>query len=247
MKLWFSIFDRNDYKGSESTFYNPDDCHFSKKITDNFNIISKELNEYLAEHQLQGYFNTTMVARQNTWKTISIKTWDVEVYENHRYFPETKKIIDSIPGLVSASFNLLEPHGHIISHCGDTNGIFRCHLGLSIPGKAPECGFKVRDEWRSWESGKLLVFVDALRHEAINNTNENRFIFLFDVVRDEVLPKKRFVCAMVLTGLFLQSLAEKFKLLYKTPLFIQRIFAGAFLPLVYVAIPVRNFLYKARR
>lgn len=247
MKLWFSIFDKNDYEGNEPAFYNPDDYHFSKIITENFEVISKELNDYLSGHQLQGYFNTTMVAQKNTWKTISIKTWDVEMYENHRYFPKTKAIIDSIPGLVSASFNLLEPHGHIVSHCGDTNGIFRCHLGLSIPGKAPECGFKVRNEWRSWEQGKLLVFVDALRHEAINNTNQNRFIFLFDVVRKEALPKKRFVCAMVLTGLFLQSLAEKFKVLYKTPPFMQRFFARAFLPLVYIAIPVRNFFYKVKR
>jgi ornithine lipid ester-linked acyl 2-hydroxylase len=247
MKLWFSIFDRNDYKGNDPDFFNPEEYHFSKIICDNYSVINKELNAYLKKNKLQGYFNSTMVAEANTWKTISLKTWDVEIYEHHKYFPETLEIIKSIPGLVSASFNLLEPKGHIIPHCGDTNGIFRCHLGLSIPGKTPECGFRVGDEWRSWEEGKLLVFVDAKNHEAINNTDKNRFIFLFDVVRDEVLSKKRFICSTVLTSLFLQARAEKFKILYRSPEGLQKVVAKMLTPLAFMAIPVRNAIYKFRK
>ncbi len=246
-KIWFSIFDRSDYKDNELNFFNPDDYHFSKIILDNFNSINQELINYLETHELESYFNTSMVAKANTWKTVSLKAWDVEVYEHHKYFPKTLQIIESIPGLVSASFNLLEPHGHIIPHCGDTNAIFRCHLGLSIPGKVPECGFRVKDEWRDWEIGKLLVFVDANNHEAINNTEENRFIFLFDIVRDEYLEKKRLVCSTVLTSLFLQKMAETFKLLYKAPMWLQKLAAKCLIPFAYVAIPVRNFLYKFKK
>ncbi|HWY37077.1 MAG TPA: aspartyl/asparaginyl beta-hydroxylase domain-containing protein [Bacteroidia bacterium] len=247
MKLWFSIFDRNDYKGSEPEFFDPSDYRFSDIILKNYDVINRELNAYLQKNKLKGYFNTTMVAEANSWRTISLKTWGVEMYENHRYFPETISIIRSVPGLVSASFNLLEPRGHIIPHCGDTNGIFRCHFGLSIPGKIPDCGFKVRNEWRSWENGKLLVFVDANKHEAINNTDQNRFIFLFDVVREEMLHRKKFICAMVLTSLFLQARAEKFRFLYKAPMFMQKLIAGLLMPLVYVAIPIRNSLYKFKK
>ena len=247
MKLWFSIFDRNDYKGNEPNFFDPEKYHFSKIISANYSVINKELSTYLESNKLQGYFNSTMVAQANTWKTISLKTWDVEIYEHHKYFPNTLAIIRSIPGLVSASFNLLEPKGHIIPHCGDTNGIFRCHLGLSIPGKIPECGFRVRDEWRSWENGKLLVFVDANNHEAINNTNGNRFIFLFDVVRDEVLSSKRFICSTVLTSLFLQARAEKLKILYKAPVGLQKAVAKILTPFAYLAIPVRNAVYKFKK
>jgi hypothetical protein len=244
MKLWFSLFNKNAYKGAEPSFFAPEDYAFSKVICDNFEIISAELNDYLKQHELQGYFNTTMVTKANTWKTISLKTWDVEIYENQKHFPKTTAIIHSIPGLVSASFNLLEPKGHIIPHCGDTNGIFRCHLGLSIPGTLPECGFRVGSEWRNWENGKLLVFVDANNHEAINNTSQNRFIFLFDIIREEVLPQKRTICATVLTGLFLQSAAEKFKFLYKTPELVRKTGARLFIPMIRIAIPVRNRLKK---
>ncbi len=244
MKLWFSIFDKTDYKGNEPYFFNPNNYQFSKIISDNYIVINEELITYLQKNELQSYFNTSMVSKVNTWKTISLKTWNVEIYENHQYFPKTLQIIKSIPGLVSASFNLLQPNGHIVPHCGDTNGIFRCHLGLSIPGEIPACGFRVGNEWRSWENGKILVFVDAHNHEAVNNTNQNRFIFLFDVVRDEVLNKKKFICATVLTSLFLQGWAEKINILYKAPMWMQKLSGKTLMPLAFIAIPIRNFLYK---
>jgi aspartyl/asparaginyl beta-hydroxylase (cupin superfamily) len=244
---WFSIFNKSDYKGNEPNFFNPDDCHFSKIIKDNYQLISTELTNYLETYEMESYFNTTMVAKQNSWKTISLKWWDVQIYEHHKYFPQTLKVINSIPGLISASFNLLEPGGHIIPHCGDTNAIFRCHLGLSIPGKIPECGFRVNNEWRSWEEGELLVFVDANKHEAINNTSQNRFIFLFDVVRDEYINHKKLVCSTVLAGLFLQKMAETIKFLYKAPLWLQKIAATLLIPFAYIAVPIRNGIYYFKK
>lgn len=243
-KLWFSIFDREIYGGHEPPFFNANNYTFTEIIKSNYPVIEQELFEYLQSHQLQSYFNETMVASKNSWKTISLKTWNIELYENHQFFPKTLQIINSIPSLVSASFNLLEPKGHIVPHCGDTNGIFRCHLGLSIPAEVPTCGFRVKDEWRSWKNGELLVFVDANNHEAINLSDNNRFIFLFDIVREEYIAKKHTICATVITSLFMQNLAEKFNILYKLPFFIQKIIAVLLIPFAYVAIPIRNFIYK---
>jgi aspartyl/asparaginyl beta-hydroxylase (cupin superfamily) len=247
MKLWFSIFDKNDYKGNEPDFFNPDEYAFSKIICDHYAVINQELIAYLEKNKLPSYFNSSMVDRENSWKTISLKTWDVENYENYKFFPETLQIIKSIPSLVSASFTLLEPNSRIVAHCGDTNGIFRCHLGLSIPGKIPACGFRVGNEWRSWENGKLLVFTDAINHEAVNHTNQNRYIFLFDIIRPECIAEKRLICSTVLAALFLQKLAEAFKIFYKSPLWVQKVSANLLIPLVYIAIPVRNFLYKFKK
>lgn len=243
-QLWYSLFDRNDYKGSEPDFFDPANYSFSEIIRSNYPVIEQELSNYLKSHQLQSYFNETMVASKNSWKTISLKTWNIELYENHQFFPKTLQIINSIPGLVSASFNLLEPKGHIVPHCGDTNGIFRCHLGLSIPAKIPLCGFRVKDEWRSWKEGELLVFTDANNHEAINLSDNNRYIFLFDIVREEFMKKKHTICATVITSLFMQKLAEKYNVLYKLPFFIQKIIARLLIPTAYIAIPIRNLLYK---
>lgn len=242
--LWFSIFDKIEYQGNEPSFFDPSNYTFSEIIKSSYPIIEQELFEYLKSYQLQSYFNETMVSSKNSWKTISLKTWNIKLYENYKFFPKTLNIINSVPGLVSASFNLLEPKGHIIPHCGDTNGIFRCHLGLSIPAEIPLCGFRVKDDWRSWKNGELLVFVDANNHEAINLSDDNRFIFLFDIIREEYIHKKHTICATVITSLFMQKIAEKYNILYKLPLFIQKVIAKILIPAAYIAIPIRNFLYK---
>ena len=243
MKLWFSLYDRKDYTGGEVPFFDTSAISFAKLFESNYAIIKEELEHYLESHNLQSYFNTSMVATKNSWKTISLRSWDIHLYENYKYFPKTLELINRVDGLVSASFNLLEPKASIKPHCGDTNGIYRCHLGLQIPGTIPDCGFRVKDEWRSWEEGKLLVFVDANNHEAINLTNENRFIFLFDVVRPEVIGKKNYICSTVLTSLFMQKRAEGLAVLYKAPMWSQKMAAVCLVPFAFIASRLRNFLY----
>jgi ornithine lipid ester-linked acyl 2-hydroxylase len=246
MSIWYSLFDREKYKGTEPFFYDSEKLSFSSIITSNYQIIKHELFEYLQQNDLPNYFNSTMVQKQNSWQTISLRTWKVNLYQNYTSFPKTLSVINKVPGLVSASFTLLKPNGKIVPHCGDTNAIYRCHLGLKIPSDLPHCGFKVGTETKSWEEGELLIFTDAHEHEAFNNTNEDRLLFLFDIVKDEHLHKKQWICATVLTSLFLQQCAEKFNFLYKIPMFLSKIIAYCLVPLAYIAIPVRNFIHKLK-
>ena len=242
-KLWFSLYDRNNYTGSEPAFYDPSSLSFAKLFEENASAIKVELEQYLRNNQLQSYFNTTMVETQHTWKTISLKWWGIQFYKNQQSFPITTKVIKSVDGLVSASFNLLQAGGKIKPHCGDTNAIYRVHLGIEVPDTIPKCGFRVRDEWRSWEEGKLLVFVDSVHHEAINVSSKDRFIMSFDVIRPEFKHQKSYICAVVLTSLFLQNRAETFGFLYKTPLWFQQAVGIVLVPFAFAAIRVRNVLY----
>ena len=114
---------------------------------------------------------------------------------------------------------------------------------MEIPDTIPQCGFRVKNEWRSWEEGKLLVFVDANNHEAINLTNKDRFIFLFDVIRPEFISKRNYISSTVLTSLFLQKRVEGFPFLYKSPLWTQVIAGHVLTPFAFVAARIRNFLY----
>jgi aspartyl/asparaginyl beta-hydroxylase (cupin superfamily) len=243
-KLWFSLYDRKEYTGNEPAFYDTNTLGFAKLFENNWTVIKSELEEYLKSHQLQSYFNSTMVAEQHSWKTISLKWWGINFYKNQNDFPETTKLLRSIDGLVSASFNLLQSGGRIRPHCGDTNGIYRVHLGLEIPGTIPECGFRVKEDWRSWEEGKILVFVDANNHEAINMSPNNRFIFLFDVVRPEYRHQKNYISSTVISSLFIQKRAESLKLLYKSPMWIQKTVGFLLVPFAYVSIQLRNGLFS---
>lgn len=242
-KLWYSLFERGEYKSDEPAFIEPHTLRFTSILEDNFDIIKAEFWNYSSANNLKTYFNSTMVEQQNSWKTVSVITWGIKMYENFKYFPKTLALIKSIDGVVSVSFSYLEAGGKIKPHCGDTNGIYRCHLPIKVPGPIPMCGFRVKDEWRSWEEGKLLVFIDANPHEAINLTPDGRYIMIIDVIRSEVRSKKGWICATVRTSLFLQRIAERVPLLYKLPIIAQFLIAVSLIPCAYVAIPLRNLLY----
>ncbi len=215
-KLWFSIFDFSfDYKSTEPPFVDPGSFDWANDLEANAHFIREELTTYLAKKKLQGYFNTSMVSKKNSWRTIALKTWSVELFKNQKEFPVTTQLINKYPQIISASFNLLESNSSILPHCGDTNAIYRCHLGLDIPAGLPDCGFRVKNETKAWENNKWLVFMDAYEHEAWNNSNKDRYIFLMDVLRDDFKPKKGLVCSTVLTSLFLQKKAETYKRLLK--------------------------------
>jgi aspartyl/asparaginyl beta-hydroxylase (cupin superfamily) len=212
-KLWFSIYDFSfNYQGPESSFIDQK-FQWSQELAANWEKIRDELFDYIRTNQLDAYFNTSMVNTRNTWRTIALKTWSIELFRNQKKFPYTTSLINKYPQILSASFNLLEPGGRIKPHCGDTNAIYRCHLGLDIPATLPETGFRVRSEERSWKNGEWLIFTDAYVHEAWNNSPRERYIFLIDVLRDEYSGQKTKVCSTVLTSLFLQKRAEKYKLL----------------------------------
>ncbi len=242
-QLWFSIFDiSGSYKGPESEYIEPVNFEWSKVLQENFEIIRSEFYEYFNQQDLLPYFNSNMVTAENGWRTIALKTWSVELYKNQKKFPKTTELLNRFPEIISASFNLLEPQSKILPHCGDTNAIYRCHLGISIPGGLPECGFKVKDRILPWKEKEWLVFVDAHNHEAFNNTDKPRIILLLDVLRNEFKDRKQVVTSTVLTSLFIQKRAMSYKFIHKaSPLFI-KVFTKTLRPFAYLAIQLSNIL-----
>ncbi len=243
--LWFSILSKDaKYSSDEPAFIDVKEFDWVKNTESMTNSIREELLEYLKKSNLPSYFNTKMSEDVKKWKTVSLKWWTLEFYRNQQHFPITTKFINSIPHLVSASFNLLEPHSRILPHCGDTNGIYRCHLGLIIPGELPDCGFRVENEKKPWKEGEWLIFIDAKEHEAWNSTDKDRLILVIDIIRPAYFSKKNSICSIVLTGLFLQRRAEKYHFLYKLKDcgLIRKTWVGILTPFCYVSIKIRNVL-----
>ncbi|MGZ4034544.1 MAG: aspartyl/asparaginyl beta-hydroxylase domain-containing protein [Bacteroidia bacterium] len=241
-KVWFSIYDFSfDYKGSEPEFINPELFPWAADIAQHYQAMMDELKSFVKAHELPSYFNASMVNKKNTWKTIPLKTWSIERHKNQKDFPFTTSLINKYPEIISSSFNLLQARGKIHAHCGDTNAIYRCHLGLDIPKGLPDCGFKVREEKRSWENGKWLVFMDAYVHEAWNDTDEDRYIFVIDVLRPEYFSKKMYVSATVTTSLSLQRRWEKYKSLRNLPVPLLKLSAKFLRPFAQLSIHFVNF------
>src|SRR5690606_1134471 len=104
-----------------------------------------------------------------------------------KMLPVTWKVFRSVPGITSVSISRLIAGVTIPAHHGDTNAIYRCHLGIKIPAGAPACAFVVEDEVREWKEGQILSFCDARYHYAQNLTAEDRYVILFDVMRPEFI------------------------------------------------------------
>lgn len=125
-----------------------------------------------------------------------------------RECPGTVNLLRDIPGLVSASVSIMEPHAEIKPHFGDTDAIYRCHLGLVIPGGLPGCGIRVGYEDRAWQHGQLIVFNDANYHTAWNQTDQRRIVMILDIIRPEYLRQQKWICSLVLASIFRQLLSE---------------------------------------
>jgi aspartyl/asparaginyl beta-hydroxylase (cupin superfamily) len=85
-------------------------------------------------------------------------------------------------------FSLLRAGARIAPHTGTHNARLICHLPLIVP---PNCGFRVGNEVRQWEEGKLLIFDDTIEHEAWNDSGEDRVVLIFDIWRPELSARER--------------------------------------------------------
>lgn len=219
MNIWYNYWNPPYANATDPNFFDPNDYEWANIITQNWELIRDELYTLLAQRdgRLIPYFAADMDNNTQGWQTLAFKTWGIEVKNHLAACPRLAELLRSIPQLVSASVNLLSPHSKINPHQGDTNAIFRCHLGINIPAGLPECGFEVNDEKRPWQNGKLLIFCDAHRHWAWNDTAQNRLIFLFDIVREPFRPQQKNVCLRVRAFLLLQWLGNRLPWLIKLP------------------------------
>jgi Aspartyl/Asparaginyl beta-hydroxylase len=94
-------------------------------------------------------------------------------------------------------FSLLRAGARIAPHTGTHNARLICHLPLIVP---PECGFRVGNEIRQWEEGKLLIFDDTIEHEAWNNSAQDRVVLIFDIWRPELSEQERREVAALFCG-----------------------------------------------
>jgi len=93
-----------------------------------------------------------------------------------------------------AMFSMLKPRTRIPPHCGVSNVRLVTHLPLVVP---PGCGFRVGNDVRAWEEGRAWVFDDTIEHEAWNDSDQMRAIFMFDIWHPHLTgPERVLVSAM---------------------------------------------------
>jgi aspartyl/asparaginyl beta-hydroxylase (cupin superfamily) len=105
-------------------------------------------------------------------------------------FPNSWSAVQAAPlnSAPTIMFSLLRAGARIAPHTGMHNTRLTCHLPLIVP---PGCGFRVGNEVRQWEEGRLLIFDDTIEHEAWNESGEDRVVLIFDIWRPELSEQER--------------------------------------------------------
>jgi hypothetical protein len=106
------------------------------------------------------------------------------VAERCKRAPATMEVLSRMPQArvplrsPSALFSVLQPKTRIPPHTGVANFRLVVHLPLIVP---PGCGFRVGGETRQWRIGEAWVFDDTIEHEAWNDSDQTRIIFICDI------------------------------------------------------------------
>lgn len=114
------------------------------------------------------------------WTVFGLCAYGRRMEENCERCPETMRIADSIPGLTTIGFSVLQPHTEIAPHCGYTDLVYRCHLGLVVP---ENCAIRVGTETQEWREGKTMIFQDCIEHSAWNRSDSVRVVLLLDFLK----------------------------------------------------------------
>lgn len=235
-----------DYAGSEPAFYRADDFPWTRTLRERWHVIREEYEDYVYRkgHTPRPNFVPDAV-RITGWRGVNLFTYLRAYRDNCRHFPRTLAILRGIPDLASAYINLLEPRSSLPPHFGETNTLYRVHLGLIVPGDVEECGFEVDGERTGWGEGEVIVFNDARRHYVWNRSDRPRVILVCDVMKPHYGGATPRTCARVLGAIVVVFLQSRLTVLRRLPRgLLAALHAAAALPFrVYLALfglrPVR--------
>jgi aspartyl/asparaginyl beta-hydroxylase (cupin superfamily) len=141
--------------------------------------------------------------RNDKWTAIHLLQNGRRIEANARHCPRTMAVLDQldqpqVPGASpNAMFSLLAPRTRIPPHTGVANTRLVCHLPLIVP---PHCGFRVGATTREWRVGEPFVFDDTIEHEAWNDSEELRVVFICDLWPPALSASERDVVSAVIAA-----------------------------------------------
>jgi len=233
--LWFTDFNK-EYTGSEPIFYPTESISASKDLELLFPQLKKELNilwennEDKEKYEFGNYdaFDDKQYPR-GSWKKLAIKVWGINNYAALEKFPVLARYVNDHPEITSCFITRTSPGSVIKPHSGETNAIYRIHLGLKIPEtNPPQCGMQVNGKTINWVNGKVITFLDAHPHHVWNNSSEYRYLVIVDVLRQEFRNRKYFIFSRIIASqLYFMAMSRVFneKLLSRTPSYFLNILA----------------------
>lgn len=127
------------------------------------------------------------------WKTLVLMDrgrWDPV---NVNLFPVTAQAVhDAGVPAVEVFFASLQPNSNIKPHSDFTNFVLTSHLGLDIPYSGEnKCRLRIGDTTRQWINGEVMVFDTSLMHDAVNESDQTRYILMMRIWHPDLTPVER--------------------------------------------------------
>ena len=138
------------------------------------------------------------------WSAFHLYKMGERVEANAVRCPKTMAVLEGVPQprqpgrTPAAMYSLLKPRTRIPPHTGVTNVRLVVHLPLIVP---PGCGFRVGNRTREWVPGKAWVFDDTIEHEAWNDSDQLRVVFIFDIWHPQLGAAERALLGALSEGL----------------------------------------------
>jgi beta-hydroxylase len=173
--------------------FNAADFPWSVAIERDWRLIRDELDAVLGELDDIPPFqelskDQASLTTDEGWRTYFFYAFGFEATNHTRKCPETRRLLNTIPGITTAFFSIFTPGKQLPPHRGAFKGIVRYHLGLRVPEPKAACGIRVDGNVCHWEEGKSLIFDDTYIHEAWNHTEEMRVVLFVDFIRPLRFP-----------------------------------------------------------
>lgn len=218
---WYSY--KGVYRGNYPAYFNRADYDWVAASEARFPAFESAFHQYVKSHskELQPYFLKELPTTPESWQLANFYFWGIRNNKACTLSPEMDDFFRSIPGLLSASISKLSAHAEIKPHYGDSNVMIRAHLGVVVPAGLPLCGLEVQGEQRGWDKGKWLLFCDAHYHRAWNNSEEDRYVIIADIIHPHFAHRKDEICRNIFSLMKLQQLGQKYPLAYRLPGFIR--------------------------
>ena len=166
---------------------------WTTEIEREWRAIRTELDRVLLRKEdLPGFHeisaDVATISHDRGWKTFLLSGYGFKSDANIKRCPQTWRVCQKIPGLITVMFSILEPGKHLPPHRGPYNGVLRLHLGLIVPEPREQLGIRVEKEVYRWKEGEAVVFDDAYEHEAWNRTPHTRVVLFVDFVKPMRFP-----------------------------------------------------------
>lgn len=216
--VWYRFY-KAPFNGDEPNYFDLQNQHWCVELEQKFPEIEMEVNNFIQQQSFQfKNYRFHLSDGKPQWQTFPLMSWGYIHSKNRFLLPKTWAIFEKIRGLSSISISRLVAGASIPGHHGDTNAVYRCHYGIQIPGGQPHCVFVVENEERAWKQGKILAFCDARFHYAKNETLQDRYVILFDVVREPFIANYYSICSKIIATHVIHALDAKFGFYENAPL-----------------------------